>query len=105
MYNREVKLTGHIIDSLTLPRALDLIMDMGGDFQILEFKVGKRKKDTSLARIKVSGLWWWRSVKLNWKLPPRIKLCLLIFIPPPTIPPISASRMSGYLLKTLKWTV
>jgi len=55
MYNREVKLTGHIIDSLTLPRALDLIMDMGGDFQILEFNVGKRKKDTSLARIKVSA--------------------------------------------------
>ncbi|PKL71160.1 MAG: TIGR00300 family protein, partial [Methanobacteriales archaeon HGW-Methanobacteriales-2] len=55
MYNREVKLTGHIIDSLTLPRALDLIMDMGGDFQILEFEVGKRKKDTSRARIKVSA--------------------------------------------------
>ncbi|MDO5835994.1 MAG: TIGR00300 family protein [Methanobacterium sp.] len=55
MYNREVKLTGHIIDSLTLPRALDLIMDMGGDFQILKFEVGKRKKDTSLARIKVSA--------------------------------------------------
>lgn len=55
MYNREVKLTGHIIDSLTLPRALDLIMDMGGDFQILKFEVGKRKKDTSLAKIKVSA--------------------------------------------------
>ncbi|HOI39160.1 MAG TPA: TIGR00300 family protein [Methanobacterium sp.] len=55
MYSREVKLTGHIIDSLTLPKALDLIMDMGGDFQILEFKVGKRKKDTSLARIQVKA--------------------------------------------------
>jgi len=55
MYNREVKLTGHIIDSLTLPKALDLIMDMGGDFQILEFKVGKRKKDTSFARIQVKA--------------------------------------------------
>lgn len=53
MYTREVKLTGHIIDSLTLPKALDLIMDMGGDFEILEFEVGKRKKDTSLARIQV----------------------------------------------------
>jgi hypothetical protein len=53
MYNREVKLTGHIIDSLILPKALDLIMDMGGDFQILEFEVGKRKQDTSLARIQV----------------------------------------------------
>ncbi|HHY00919.1 MAG TPA: TIGR00300 family protein [Methanothermobacter sp.] len=55
MYKREVKLTGHIIDSLTLPKALDLIMDMGGDFQILEFNVGKRKKDTSLARIQVKA--------------------------------------------------
>jgi hypothetical protein len=55
MYTREVKLTGHIIDSLTLPKALDLIMDMGGDFQILKFEVGKRKKDTSLAQIKVQA--------------------------------------------------
>ncbi|HHT19436.1 MAG: TIGR00300 family protein [Euryarchaeota archaeon] len=55
MYTREVKLTGHIIDSLTLPKALDLIMDMGGDFKILEFEVGKRKKDTSLARIRVKS--------------------------------------------------
>lgn len=55
MYSREVKLTGHIIDSLTLPKTLDLIMDMGGDFQILEFEVGKRKKDTSLARIQVKA--------------------------------------------------
>ncbi len=53
MHTREVKLTGHIIDSLTLPKALDLIMDMGGDFQILEFEVGKRKKDTSIAKIQV----------------------------------------------------
>ncbi|NYB51194.1 MAG: TIGR00300 family protein [Methanobacteriaceae archaeon] len=55
MHSREVKLSGHIIDSLTLPKALDLIMDMGGDFQILEFEVGKRKKDTSHARIKVQA--------------------------------------------------
>lgn len=55
MHTREVKLTGHIIDSLILPKALDLIMDMGGDFQILEFEVGKRKKDTSIARIQVKA--------------------------------------------------
>lgn len=55
MYTREIKLSGHIIDSLILPKALDLIMDLGGDFQILEFKVGKRKKDISHARIKVKG--------------------------------------------------
>jgi lysine-ketoglutarate reductase/saccharopine dehydrogenase-like protein (TIGR00300 family) len=55
MPRREVKLSGHIIDSLILPNALDLIMDMGGDFKILEFTVGKRKKDTSYARIRVMG--------------------------------------------------
>ncbi len=55
MYTREVELSGHIIDSLILPKALDLIMDMGGDFKILEFQVGKLKKDISHARIQVKG--------------------------------------------------
>jgi lysine-ketoglutarate reductase/saccharopine dehydrogenase-like protein (TIGR00300 family) len=55
MNTREVKLSGHIIDSLILPKTLDLIMDMGGDFNILEFQIGKRKKDTSYARIQVIG--------------------------------------------------
>lgn len=53
MYDREFKLSGHIIDSLILPKALDLIMDMGGDFNILEFEVGKLKGDISHARILV----------------------------------------------------
>lgn len=53
MYDREVKLSGHIIDSLILPKALDLIMDMGGDFNILDFEVGKLKGDVSHARILV----------------------------------------------------
>lgn len=52
---REIELSGHIIDSLILPKALDIIMDMGGDFQILKFQVGKRKKDASYARILVMG--------------------------------------------------
>lgn len=55
MYTREVELSGHIIDSLIIPKALDLIMDMGGDFEILEFKVGKLKKDTSYAKLQVKG--------------------------------------------------
>ncbi|MGC9516827.1 MAG: TIGR00300 family protein [Methanomicrobiales archaeon] len=55
MNTREVELSGHIIDSLMLPKTLDIIMDMGGDFKILEFKVGKRKTDTSYARINVKG--------------------------------------------------
>lgn len=55
MYTREVTLSGHIIDSLALPKTLDLIMDKGGDFKILEFEVGKRKKDVSTARIRVAA--------------------------------------------------
>lgn len=55
MNTREIELSGHIIDSLILPKALDLIMDMGGDFKILEFEIGKLKKDISYAKIRVIG--------------------------------------------------
>jgi lysine-ketoglutarate reductase/saccharopine dehydrogenase-like protein (TIGR00300 family) len=55
MYTREVELSGHIIDSLMLPTAFDIIMDKGGDFKVLDFQVGKRKKDISHARIEVYG--------------------------------------------------
>lgn len=55
MNTREIKLSGHIIDSLILPKTLDLIMDMGGDFEILNVHVGKHKKDISHAHIMVIG--------------------------------------------------
>ena len=55
MDTREVNLSGHIIDSLTLPKTLDLIMDMGGDFEILDVNIGKQKKDVSHAKIRVIG--------------------------------------------------
>ncbi|BDH79135.1 MAG TPA: TIGR00300 family protein [Methanothermobacter sp.] len=55
MNTREVELSGHIIDSLILPKVLDVIMDMGGDFKILEFEIGKRKTDPSYAKILVSA--------------------------------------------------
>ena len=55
MYKREIELSGHIIDSLTLPKTMDIIMDNGGDFDILEFDIGKRKSDTSHAKIMVSA--------------------------------------------------
>lgn len=55
MHTRDVKLSGHIIDSLILPKTLDLIMDMGGDFKILEFEIGKLKGDISHAKILVEA--------------------------------------------------
>ncbi len=51
----EVELRGHIIDSLTLPRVLDAIMEMGGDYEILELRVGKTKNDESYCRMLVDG--------------------------------------------------
>ncbi|PWR75298.1 TIGR00300 family protein [Methanospirillum stamsii] len=53
--SREIELDGHIIDSGIMEHVLDSILDMGGDFEILEFSVGKRKTDTSYARIRITG--------------------------------------------------
>lgn len=48
-----VEVKGHIIDSLILPKILDQIIDADGNFELLEVAVGKRKSDTSRARLKV----------------------------------------------------
>ncbi|GCE13864.1 ornithine cyclodeaminase [Tengunoibacter tsumagoiensis] len=50
-----VELSGHIIDSWTLPRAWDVIMDRGGNFDVEEMRVGATKNETSYARVKVSA--------------------------------------------------
>jgi len=51
----EVQLRGHIIDSLMLPKAFDAVMDLGGEFEILEIQVGRKKDEASYARLKVTG--------------------------------------------------
>ena len=53
--SEEIELKGHIIDSMILPRVLDIIMDMRGDFEILQLDVGKTKVDESYCRIRVKG--------------------------------------------------
>lgn len=52
---REIELEGHIIDSGVLPKVFNTILDKGGDFEVLEFDIGKRKEDTSYARLRVEG--------------------------------------------------
>jgi len=54
-YSESVEISGHIIDSLTLPKIFDEILDHGGDYETEEIKIGKTKKDQSYARIKVSS--------------------------------------------------
>jgi lysine-ketoglutarate reductase/saccharopine dehydrogenase-like protein (TIGR00300 family) len=50
-FEQEIEVRGHLIDSMILTRIFDSIMDLKGDFQVLEFTVGKRKKDASFARL------------------------------------------------------
>ncbi len=52
---REIELQGHIIDSMILPKIFDKIYDMNGEFEVLEFKIGKLKTEPSYARILVTG--------------------------------------------------
>ena len=40
---------------MILTRIFDKIMDLKGDFQVLEFSVGKKKKDSSYARLLIQG--------------------------------------------------
>ena len=50
-----VQVHGHIIDSLILPKVLDEVMDLNGTFEILGIAIGKRKTDTSSARLRVQA--------------------------------------------------
>ncbi len=55
MASELVQVSGHIIDSLILPKILDEVMDLGGSFEILQLQIGKRKTDTSTARLRISA--------------------------------------------------
>ena len=47
-FEQEIETRGHLIDSMILTRIFDGIMDLRGDFQVLEFTVGKRKERSKL---------------------------------------------------------
>ena len=55
MNKRIIELSGHIIDSMTLTRTMAITMDKGGEFDILEIDVGRKKSDTSYAKIEVQA--------------------------------------------------
>lgn len=55
MPSEVVELSGHIIDSWTLPRSWDVIMDRGGNFAVEEMRVGVNKTETSYARMRVEA--------------------------------------------------
>jgi len=54
-YSQEIEVHGHLIDSLILTKIFDKIMDVKGEFEVLEINIGKRKRDESYARLLVQG--------------------------------------------------
>jgi lysine-ketoglutarate reductase/saccharopine dehydrogenase-like protein (TIGR00300 family) len=51
----DVEIEGHLIDSLMMPQILDHVVDLGGEFEILKFDVGRMKDDPSHAVMRVYG--------------------------------------------------
>ena len=54
-YSREIEVSGHLIDSLILTKIFDTVMDLDGEFQVLKIKIGKKKKDTSYAKLLIQA--------------------------------------------------
>ena len=55
MPDATVKMEGHILDSLLLPKVLDIIVAAGAEYEIQEIIIGRTRHDTSRARIRISG--------------------------------------------------
>lgn len=53
--SRLVEMTGHLLDSGMINRALDVVAESGGSFQVLEFQLGLQRQSTSQAKIKISA--------------------------------------------------
>jgi len=54
-FTEDVELAGHIIDSLLLPKVLDEITGLGGDYRSHEIRIGHDRRDPSYIRLTVSA--------------------------------------------------
>ena len=54
-FSEDVELAGHIIDSLLLPKVLDEITSLGGDYRSHEIRIGHARRDPSYVRMTVSA--------------------------------------------------
>ncbi len=50
-----VEVEGHIIDSLILAKVLDVILDAGADYHMIDVEIGRTNVDPSRARLEVSA--------------------------------------------------
>jgi lysine-ketoglutarate reductase/saccharopine dehydrogenase-like protein (TIGR00300 family) len=51
MFEQEIEVQGHLIDSMILTKIFDIIMDLKGEFEVLEFRIGKAKHEPSYAKL------------------------------------------------------
>jgi lysine-ketoglutarate reductase/saccharopine dehydrogenase-like protein (TIGR00300 family) len=51
-----VEVEGHIIDSLILAKVLDVILDAGADYRMLDVEIGRTNVDPSRARLEVTAV-------------------------------------------------
>jgi lysine-ketoglutarate reductase/saccharopine dehydrogenase-like protein (TIGR00300 family) len=50
-----ITIRGHIIDSLTLSRVLDVILELGGEYYVESFEMGRTREEPSTAVLRVSA--------------------------------------------------
>ncbi len=53
--SRTITMTGHLLDTGLVNRALDLVVEGGGSFQVLKFDLGEQRQSPSSAEIRVSA--------------------------------------------------
>jgi lysine-ketoglutarate reductase/saccharopine dehydrogenase-like protein (TIGR00300 family) len=53
--SRLVRMEGHLLDAGLINQALDLIVDGGGSFKVMNFNLGEQRQSTSSAEVKVTA--------------------------------------------------
>jgi len=52
-FTEDIEVRGHLIDSSILTKIFDVIMDFGGEFDVLDINIGKKKLDSSFAKLAI----------------------------------------------------
>ncbi len=53
MYEQKIELSGHIVDSYILPQVMDGIMDLGGNYVVEQFDLGRHKNEPSYCLMRI----------------------------------------------------
>jgi lysine-ketoglutarate reductase/saccharopine dehydrogenase-like protein (TIGR00300 family) len=53
LFEQKITLRGHIVDSYMLPQVMDGIMDLGANYEVEEFELGRTKTEPSFCRMRL----------------------------------------------------